>query len=82
MPLIHLNGTGIETLQEGYAEAADRLRDFIKRWGRIEFNARDYYPNGPDAWPKAIEAREAISAKIAEIEDYIDLHREHLYNSK
>lgn len=81
MPLIHMNGTGKKTLFEDYDTAADKLHDFIESWGKMEFNARDYYPHGPEAWTQARDARDAINAKIREIREYIDAHREHLYST-
>lgn len=82
LPLVHMNGTGIKTLTEDYDAADDELRDFIDAWEKMEFNARDYYPHGPEAWTKARDARNAINAKICEIKQYIDAHREHLYDQK
>ena len=82
LPLVHLNGTGIKTLTEGYSAADDALHDFIAAFGNIEFNARDYYPAGPDAWGKAVDARQEINQKIRDIEDYLDAHLAHLYSSK
>ena len=82
LPLVHMNGTGIKTLTEDYDAAGEKLRDFIDTWGEMEFNARDYYPHGPEAWTKARDARDAINAKIREIKQYIDAHREHLYDQK
>jgi hypothetical protein len=82
LPLVHMNGTGIKTLTEDYDNAGDALHTFIDAWERMEFNARDYYPHGPEAWTQARDARDAINAKIREIEQYIDAHREHLYDQQ
>ena len=82
LPLVHMNGTGIKTLTEDYDAADDKLHDFMETWGKMEFNARDYYPHGPEAWTKALEARQEINAKIREIKNYINAHREHLYDQK
>ena len=76
LPLIHLNGTGKQTLAEGYDNAARKLREFINAWEGVEFNARDYYPQGPEAWTEAIAQREAMNAKICEVLEYITDHRE------
>jgi hypothetical protein len=81
LPTIHNNGTGRQMLTEGYDNAADKLQDFIEAWGKVEFNARDYYVQGPDAWVKALEEREAMSAKIREVRDYITEIRQHLYDA-
>lgn len=78
-PVVHLNGSGKTMLVEGYDAAATALEEFIGAWGRIEFNARDYYPSGPEAWSNAREHRDQIAAKIREINDYILAHRIHLH---
>jgi hypothetical protein len=82
LPIVHLNGTGIKTLTEDYSAADDALHSFIDAFGNIEFNARDYYPHGPDSWGKAVDARQEINQKIRDIKDYLDAHRAHLYSSK
>ena len=82
LPLVHMNGTGIKTLTEDCDNASDKLRDFVDTWERMEFNARDYYPHGPEAWTKARDARDAINQKLRDVKDYIDAHREHLYDQQ
>jgi hypothetical protein len=79
LPTVHTNGTSRKDLQEGYDRAADALHNFIRAWSTIEFNARDYYVQEPGAWGKARDARDQINDKLREIRDYIDNHREHLY---
>ena len=80
LPTIHLNGTSRETLAEGYDAAEDALYDLIQAFGRIEFNARDYYVQGPTAWTAAVEARQEINRKIRDIKEYIHAHRELLHS--
>lgn len=80
LPLVHLNGTRKKTLLDGYDQAADKLHDFIEAWGGIEFNARDYYPNGPEAWTAARDARDEMNRHIRAVREYLDAHREHLYS--
>ena len=68
-PILHMNGTGYQTLSEGYSDAHDKLRDFVDAWGQIEFNSRDYYVN--DSWNDALSERQEIAKKIREIDDYL-----------
>lgn len=75
LPTVHMNGTGYKTLSEDYEQADDAFRDFIKAFGKIEFNARDYYVQNPRAYAKARDERNAINLKILEIKTYIDAHR-------
>jgi len=64
-----MNGTGYKMLSEGYAEAHDKLRDFVNAWGQIEFNSRDYYVN--NTWNAALAERQDIARKIKEIDEYL-----------
>lgn len=68
-------------LLEGYSNAADALQDFIKAWGSIEFNARDYYVQGDSAFDDARTEREEISRKIRELRTYIDNHLRHIHDA-
>lgn len=74
-PTVHLNGTSFKTLWEDYSAAADAHREFTRVFGCIEFNARDYYPQGPQAWEKALKEREAINQKLRDIGEYIETIR-------
>lgn len=80
LPTIHSNGTGVQTLRAGYDAAADALHVFVEAWGQIEFNARDYYIQGPDAYTAARDERDAMNAKIRDVRTYLDTIREHLYS--
>ena len=40
-------------LFDGYRAAMDALQDAQEAIGKIEFNPRDYYVQGPDAWTAA-----------------------------
>ena len=78
LPTIHMNGTGAKTLREHYDRADDALFEFKEAFSAIEFNARDYYVDGPDAWGNAVEARLEINRKIQDIQLYLNAHRAHL----
>jgi hypothetical protein len=80
LPTIHLNGTSAKDLRSEYDAAADALQTFTEAWGRITCNARDYYVQGPDAYGKARDEREAIGQKITAIVDYLDEIRTHLHS--
>lgn len=53
-PTIHNNGTGSETLVEGYLEASRAVCTAQEALKKIEFNARDYYPQGMEVWDEAV----------------------------
>lgn len=80
LPTVHMNGTGLRDLKQGYDEAAEALEDFITKWGQIEFNARDYYVQAPEAYTTAREEREEQSRKIRDLKNYLHAIRLHLHN--
>ena len=73
-PIIHLNGTNALDLLSDYAAADDAFFKFVEAWGQIGFNARDYYPKGPEHFEVARDHREEISRRIAEIREYLTAH--------
>ena len=78
MPTVHMNGTSHKMLTEGYEDAYDALKTFTKAFGRIEFNARDYYVQEPNAWNDAVDARIDMNEKIRDILKYVEDHLESL----
>ena len=78
LPTVHMNGTSHKMLTQDYEDAYFAFKTFIKAFGHIEFNARDYYPQGPDAWTEAVEARMEINQKIQSIVKYVEDHLESL----
>ena len=79
-PLLHSNGTGAKMLSDGYDEADVALNELEEKFGRIEFNARDYYPKGMDTWNQAVNERTVILEKIREIKEYLDAQRISIYD--
>ncbi len=82
LPTIHRNGTSIEALTASYELAEKELNRAINAFDKIEFNGRDYYPQGEKAWRDAVEERSEIAKKFAEISEYLDNHRLHLFDSQ
>lgn len=78
LPSVHLNGTSREMLLDGYTEAYRKLIEFREAFARIECNARDYYVQGPDAYLRARNLREAQLQRIAELMRYLEAHLLHL----
>jgi len=79
LPTVHLNGTSKTDLRAEYDAAADALHGFVQKWGAITCNGRDYYVQGPDAYGKARDEREAMGKNITEVINYLQAVREHLY---
>lgn len=71
-PTVHLNGTGADTLIEGYAEAAAKVREAIEAVNRIEFHRRDYYVQPSGAWEKAVEEHDNRLRKLREVRDELE----------
>ena len=80
LPSIHLNGTSARTLTEGYLEARLAVQAAIDQLSKVEFNARDYYVNGPDAWKTASAERAALFTKLREVADELYKIEEHCAN--
>lgn len=74
MPTVHLGGTSHKKLTQDYEDAYYAIKTFAKAFGHIEFNARDYYVQGPDAWNDAADARTDMNEKIRDLVKYIEDH--------
>jgi hypothetical protein len=73
-PTVHLNGTGYKDLWAGYEAAYDAVRAAQDALAKIEFNSRDYYVQGPDAWSKALEHRIEQRNALGQVEEYLLQH--------
>ena len=73
-PTIHLNGTSRETLISEYREAYDALQLAQQALCKVTVHARDYYPQGDEAFKQAKDEHIARVLKLAEVNgDLIDL---------
>lgn len=68
LPTIHMNGTSARMLYEGYEEAHHALTKAEEALGKIEFNARDYYPVD-GSWEKAREEMRARFVALDAMKD-------------
>lgn len=57
-PTIHLNGTSRKALHHGYREAALAVKRAIDATAETYPNARDYYPQGDEAFYAARQEHE------------------------
>lgn len=80
LPTIHSNGTSVQTLIDGYDAIDEALYRLTLKWNEVEFNARDYYPQGPEAWEDAMKERQKHSANLKALQDYLNAIRNHLYD--
>ena len=73
-PTVHLNGTSAKDLWAGYEAAYEAVRAAQDALGKIEFNARDYYVQGNEAYGKARDHRTEQFIKLVDIEEYLLQH--------
>jgi len=78
LPSIHLNGTGRRMLTEDYTAAYHALQTAFRAFQSIEFNARDYYPQGADAFTRARHQRDIQLHHLAEVQHYLETHLMHI----
>lgn len=78
-PLVHLNGTSKAALAEGYHNAATAITAALNKLIEAAPNARDYYPQGPDAWALAkrehdarCETLRAVHRDMVDLYDHVD----------
>ena len=69
LPTIHSNGTSARCLAEGYADARIAVQAAAQQLSKVEFNARDHYPQGSQAWSQAVAERKEMFDALAEIHD-------------
>lgn len=73
-PTIHLNGTSREALHEGYIAAGQAVRQAILALAEAAPHERDYYPQGDDAYKRAMAEHNARAVKLGSVlEDLIVL---------
>jgi len=82
LPTIHMNGTSAKMLLEGYDTAMEKLQDAMDSISKIEFNARDYYPQGPGAFEQAREERIALMQRLQQSYDDLQTIAVHIYRQK
>lgn len=78
LPSIHLNGSSREMLASGYHDAYRKLIEFRNAFAAIEFNARDYYVQGPTAFSQARTQRDCEHQRIGQLMTYLEAHLIHL----
>ena len=72
IPTLHLNGTGATTLRDEYAAAYDAIEQAIRTLGDATSNARDFYPQGPNAYWLHRKERDEAFVKLREVQSYIE----------
>lgn len=82
LPVVHLNGTGRDTLVSEYLKASKALDAFCAAFAEVTCNGRDYYPisddDYDDAYSEARRTRVAVFALCDQIDAYLNAHLSHL----
>jgi hypothetical protein len=71
VPTVHLNGTSKAELVRQLREAHQATVKALEALGGAHPNARDYYPQGPDAIKVAFDEHRARVAKLLSVCDEI-----------
>lgn len=80
LPTIHMNGSSGERLLEDTEAACRAVVVAIDALCAAAPNARDYYPQGPTAWPAADDAHRARLAKLIEVRNELNALHEGIYD--
>jgi hypothetical protein len=79
MPFIHLNGSSAPSLRAEYLAAYSAVGVAMDKFQKIDFNARDYYPEaGAWVWEKALAERQAHWEALGVVLDYLFQITEHV----
>jgi hypothetical protein len=71
LPSVHTNGTGKDMLMRGYKNALKAVRAAEEAMDQIEFNPRDYYPQGETAFEEAREQMRQQYAHLDSVREYL-----------
>ena len=78
VPLVHLNGTSVNSLLDAVGEAGSTLLDAKRKFDDMAPNGRDYYPYGPTAIQRAEEEWKRQRDALLGVLKYIAAQAEYL----
>lgn len=78
LPTIHLNGTGADNLYQEYKAAWNSVKAAREALVHATCNARDFYPQGDDAFQRAREERSEAFLHLHQVEEYLTSWLMHL----
>ena len=81
LPIIHLNGTSVNSLADANDTAAHAIYAAIGALSATAPNARDYYPQGEEAFAQAVREHTARMAHLQAVLDELLVISEHLANN-
>ena len=68
-PTIHLNGTGRDSLVEGWETAWSACEAAMEALKQTAPNGRDFYPQGPEALDKAVNEHRDRLRRIQSVQE-------------
>lgn len=77
LPTIHLNGTSAKSLTEDYTQARRAIQEAMNALQAVDFNARDYYVQGPAAWTAAVQQRHDVYEHLSAAFNAMHEHETH-----
>jgi len=72
LPVIHINGTGRESLAQRVLAAREALRNALDALNEAAPNGRDYYPLGECAFRQAAREHHARIGKLVSVADELE----------
>lgn len=72
LPTVHLNGSGQSSLLRQYNETYLAVYAAVVSLRKLDIHDRDYYPQGPDAGPKARAENQARIDKLLGVLEEIE----------
>jgi hypothetical protein len=72
LPTIHLNGTGAQSLADEYHAVYLAINKALDTLEAATCNARDFYPQGDDAWQRARDERAEMFRKLLDVSKYAE----------
>ena len=77
LPTIHSNGSSAKSLTEDYSHARRAVGEAMTALKAVDFNARDYYVQGPTAWTQAVSQRHDIYQHLSDAFNALHEHEMH-----
>jgi hypothetical protein len=72
LPIIHLNGTGAQSLADEYHAVYRAVDGASNALAAATCNARDFYPQGSAVWQQARDERAEMFRKLSELRAYAE----------
>jgi hypothetical protein len=72
LPTIHPNGTGAAELEAQYRAVRLAISEATRLLGHATCNGRDFYPQGPGAYEKAVKERGQAFEHLSAAAEYVE----------